>query len=48
VIFKVTTKSDTLSVEREANPVYQIKNLLVAPGKGLEVELPFAVQLAPK
>ncbi len=48
VLFQVRSLSATLSAEREARPVYRIKNLLVAPGKGLEVELPFAVRFAPE
>ena len=48
VLFPVRSLSATLSAEREARPVYRIKNLLVAPGKGLEVELPFAVRFAPE
>jgi hypothetical protein len=48
VLFEVRSQSATLAAEREARPVYRIKNLLVAPGKGLEVELPFAVQYTPE
>jgi hypothetical protein len=48
VLFEVSSRSATLSAKREARPVYRIRNLLVAPGKGLEVELPFAVQFAPE
>ena len=48
VLFQVRSQSATLSAEREARPRYRIKNLLVAPGKGLEVELPFAVRFAPE
>ena len=48
VLFQVRSQSATLSAEREARPRYRIKNLLVAPGKGLEMELPFAVRFAPE
>ena len=48
VLFQVATESATLSGEREPKPVYRIKNLLVAPEKGLEIELPFAVQFVPE
>jgi hypothetical protein len=48
VLFQVRSESTTLSVEREAKPGYRIKNLLVAPGKGLELELPFTVQWSPE
>jgi 3',5'-nucleoside bisphosphate phosphatase len=48
VLFQVRTQAATLSGERQVKPVYRIKNLLVAPEKGLEVELPFGVRLVPE
>ncbi len=43
ILFPVRSLAAKLAERRSLNPVYRIKNLLVAPGQGLEVELPFEV-----
>jgi hypothetical protein len=48
VLFQVSSLATSLSDEREAKPVYRVKNLLVGPNAGLEVELPFRVHFHPE
>jgi hypothetical protein len=48
VLFQVRSLATSVSDEREAKPVYRVKNLLVGPNEALEVELPFRVRLHPE
>ncbi len=48
ILFPVRSLAAKLAERRNLNPVYRIKNLLVAPGQGLEVELPFEVLFSPE
>jgi 3',5'-nucleoside bisphosphate phosphatase len=48
ILFPVRSLAAKLEERRSLNPVYRIKNLLVAPGQGLEVELPFEVLFSPE
>ncbi|MCL4179192.1 MAG: histidinol-phosphatase [Verrucomicrobia bacterium] len=48
ILFPVRSLAAKLAERRSLNPVYRIKNLLVAPGQGLEVELPFEVRFSPE
>jgi hypothetical protein len=48
VLFQVRSLVSTRSEELEVKPVYRIRNLLVGPEEGLEVELPFRARFRPE
>lgn len=47
-VFGVRPSADSLSVNASMTIVYRVKNLVVAPGQGLEIPLTFRVRVDPK
>ena len=47
-LFSVRPMADTLSVAKDVTVRYTVKNLIIAPGKNLEVPLTFRVRIEPK
>jgi 3',5'-nucleoside bisphosphate phosphatase len=47
-LFSVRPVADTLSVAKDVTVRYAVKNMIIAPGKNLEVPLTFSVRIEPK